>query len=56
MLELAAQGCGRVLALGGFPDMFRCGAKRHGLLGNIGDRLTVGLDDPRGLGDSTILI
>ena len=34
---------------GGVQEMFRCCTEGHGLVGNIGDRWTVGLGDLRGL-------
>lgn len=33
---------------GGVQELFRCGTEGHGLLGNIGGRRMVGLDDPGG--------
>lgn len=33
---------------GGVQELFRCGTEGHGLLGNIGGRWMVGLDDPGG--------
>ena len=48
MLEWAAQGGGGVNNLGGIQEMFICCTEGHGLVGNIGDRWTVGLDDLRG--------
>ena len=56
MLEQAAHGGDGVAVPGGVQETFRCCTEGHGLLGNIGDRLTVEPDDLRGLGDSTILI
>ena len=49
MLKWAAQGGGEVTVPGGVPEMFRCGTERCGLVRNIGNRWTVGLDDLRGL-------
>ena len=49
MLQWAAQGCGGVTAPGGAQETFRCCTEGHGLVGNIGDRWTVGLDDLGGL-------
>jgi len=49
VLEQAAQGAGGVTNLGGIPETCRCCTKRHGLVGNIGGRWTVGLDDLGGL-------
>ena len=48
-LEWAAQGGGGVTISGGDQEIFRCCIEGHGLMGNIGDRWTVGLDDLRGL-------
>ena len=45
MLEWAAQGGGGVNNLGGIQEMFICCTEGHGLVGNIGDRWTVGLND-----------
>ena len=49
MLEQAAQGAGGVTAPGDVQETFRCCSEGHGLVGNIGDRWTVGLNDLRGL-------
>ena len=49
MLKRAAQEGGGVTNPGGIQDMFRCCTEGCGLVGNIGDRWTVGLDDLRGL-------
>ena len=48
-LESAAQGGGGVTDPGGAQEMFRCCTEGHGLVGNIGGRWTVGLDDLGGL-------
>jgi len=48
VLEWAAQGDGGVTVPGGVQETFRCGTEGHGLVRNIGDRWTVGLDDHRG--------
>ena len=49
MLEQAAQGGGGVTVPGGVQETCRCGTKEHGLVGSIGGRSVVGLDDLRGL-------
>ena len=49
MLAKAAQGGGGVTIPGGAQEKFRCCTEGHGLVGNIGDRWMVGLDDLRGL-------
>lgn len=49
MLECAAQGSGGVIVNGGVQEMCRWGAKKYGLVANIGDRWMVGLDNPRSL-------
>ena len=49
MLEWAAQGGGGVAVPGGVQETFKCLIEGHGLVGNIGDRQMVGLDDLRGL-------
>ena len=49
MLEQAAQGGGGVSNPEGVQEMYRCGNEGHGLLENIGDRWTIGLDDLGGL-------
>ena len=49
MLECAAQGGSEVTVPGGVQETFRCCAKTYGLMANIGDRGTVGLDDLGGL-------
>ena len=43
--KAAAQGGGGVTVPGGVQEVFRCCAEGHGLVGNTGDRWTVGLDD-----------
>ena len=48
VMDQAAQGGGRVTVPEGVRETFRCCTKGHGLVGNIGDRWTVGLDDFRG--------
>ena len=48
-LAQAAQGGGGVTDPGGVQETFRCCIERHGLVGNIGDRWTVELDDLFGL-------
>jgi len=45
MLVQAAQGSDGVVVPGGVQEAFRCCTEGHGLVGNIGDRWTVGLDD-----------
>ena len=55
-MESTAQEGGEVTIPGGVQEMFRCCIEGSGLVGNNGDRWTVGLDDLRGLvGDSMIL-
>ena len=49
MLEQAAQGGGGVTDPGGVQETFRCHTEGHGLVGNIGEKWKVGLDDVRGL-------
>ena len=49
MLEWAAQGGGGVTDSGGVQETCRCCTEGHGLVGNIGDRWMVGLDDLRGV-------
>ena len=49
MLEWAAQGGDGVTVPGGVQEVFRCCTEGHGLVGNIGDRWTVGAGDLRGL-------
>ena len=44
-----AQEGGAVIIPRGVQEMFRCCTEGHGLVGNIGDRWMVGLDDHRGL-------
>ena len=46
---LVAQGGGGVTVSGGVQEMWRCGTWRRGLVGNIGGRWMVGLDDLGGL-------
>jgi len=46
-LEWAAQGGGGVTVLGSARETFRC-TEGRGLVGNVGDRWTVGLDNPKG--------
>ena len=48
-LEKDDQGGGGVTIPGGVQGTYRCCTERHGLVGNIGDRWTVGLDDLGGL-------
>ena len=48
-LEWTAQGGGGVTVSGGFQETFRCCTEGHGLVGAIGDRWTLGLDDLGGL-------
>jgi len=48
-LEQTAQGGSGVTASGGVQEMHRCGTWGRGLVGNIGDRWMVGLDDLGGL-------
>ena len=58
VLEWALQGGGGVAVLGGVQETFRCCTEGHGLLGTIGDRWIVGLDDLRhfsNLADSMIM-
>ena len=52
MLEWAAQGGGGVTDPGDVQEAFRCSNEEHGLVGNIGDRWMVVLDDFRGLSPS----
>jgi len=47
--EWAAQGGGGVTSPRGVQGTFWCRIEGHGLVGNTGDRWTVGLDDQRGL-------
>jgi len=49
VLEWAAQGGVGVTVPGGVQETFRCRTEGHGLVGNTGDKWTVGLDDLRGL-------
>ena len=44
-MERAAQRGGGVTDPGGVQATFRCCTEGHSLVGNIGDRWTVGLDD-----------
>ena len=44
-LEWAAQGAGGVTVPGGVQEMLRCCTEGHGLVGSVGERWTVGLDD-----------
>ena len=48
MLEQAAQGGGGAIVPGGVQT-FTCCTEGYGLVGNIGDRWTAGLDDLGGL-------
>ena len=48
-LDWAAQGGGGVTVSGGVQETFRCCTKEHSLVGDIGDRWMVGLDDLREL-------
>ena len=48
-LEWAVQGGGGFTIPRGVQETLRCCTKGHGLVGNIGDRQTVGLDDLGGL-------
>ncbi len=48
-MEWSAQGDGGVTVPGGVQGTCRCVTKEHGLVGNMGGRWTVGLDDLRGL-------
>ena len=48
-LEWAAQGGGEVTVPGGIQGTFRCCTEGHGLMGNIGGRWMVELDDLGGL-------
>jgi len=48
-LEQADQRGGGVTVPGSVQEAFRCCTQEHGLLGNTGDRWTVGPDDLRGL-------
>jgi len=45
MLKWAAQGAGGIAVPGGVQETFRCCTERHSLVGNIGDKWMVGLDD-----------
>ena len=45
MLEWAAQGGGEVTVPGGVQETCRCCTEGCGLVGTIGDRWTVALDD-----------
>ncbi len=45
MLEQTAQGTGRVTIPEGAYGKGRCNTYSHGLLGSVGGRWTVGLDD-----------
>jgi len=45
VLEWAAQGGGEVTVPGGIQEACRCYTEGHGLVGSIGGRWTVGLDD-----------
>jgi len=49
MLERTAQGGGGVTDPEGVQEMFRCCTEGNGLVGNIGDRWMVELDDLGGL-------
>jgi len=49
MLQQAAQGGGGVTVPGGVQEMLRCCTEGHGLVGSIGDRWMVVLDDLGGL-------
>jgi len=49
VLAQTAQGDSGVTVPRGVLEKFRCGIEGCGLVGNIGDRLVVGLDDLRGL-------
>ena len=46
---MGAQGSGGVTVPGDVQEAFGCCTEGYGLVGNIGDRWTVGLDDLRGL-------
>jgi len=48
-LEWAAWGGGGVTVPGGVQEPFRCCTEGRSLVGNIGNRWMVGLDDLRGL-------
>ena len=48
VLEWAAQGGSGVTHPGGVQEMFRCCTEIHNLVGNIGDRWMIWLDDLRG--------
>ena len=48
-LGRAAQGGGGVTVPGGVQEAFRCCTEGHGLVGNIGNRWTVELDDLGGV-------
>ena len=57
-LEEAAQGSGGVTIPGGVHEKGRCGTEGHGVVGNIGAKCTVDLDDLEvfsNLNDSMIL-
>jgi len=43
--KAAAQGGGGVTVPGGVQEVFRCCTEGRGLVGNTGNRWTVGLDD-----------
>ena len=45
MLEWAVQGGSAVTVPRVVQEKCRCGTKKHGLVGNIVSRMTVGLDD-----------
>ena len=49
VLEWAALGGGGFTVPGGVPEAFGCYTEGHGLVGNTGDRSTVGLDYLGGL-------
>ena len=56
--EQAAQGSGGVTIPGGVHEKGRCGTEGHGVVGNIGAKCTVDLDDLEvfsNLNDSMIL-
>jgi len=46
---MGCQGCSGVTVPGGVQETFRCCTEECGLVGNTGNRWTVGLDDLRGL-------
>ena len=46
---MGCPGGGGFTIPGGVQETFRCCTEGHGLVGNIGDRRMVGLDDFRGL-------